>query len=300
MAETLGALLARARARLRAGGLESPDLDARLLAQEALGLDAAGLFLRAPEPVEPGRAARFDALLARRLAGEPVHRILGRRDFFAHEFELSADTLEPRPDTEVLVELAARAFRGLREDILFADVGTGSGAIAVSLLALFPRAQGLALDLAEGALATARRNADQAGVRARFHPVASDYLSAIGGRLDAIVSNPPYIPSADIAGLDAHVREHDPRLALDGGPDGLDAYRRIVDEARGLLGEGGALLLEIGAGQAGDVTGLAEAAGFELCEHAADLGGHVRALWFNLRREARNTGKGAFFEMKAL
>ncbi|ALN74322.1 peptide chain release factor N(5)-glutamine methyltransferase [Aureimonas sp. AU20] len=280
--ETIGALHRALRRHLREAGVETPDLDARLLLCDTFGLDAAGLILREGEAADPAKAALLSQRTARRLAGEPVGRILGRRFFFEHEFQLSRETLEPRPDTEILVELAAEAFRAKgRDALLFADVGVGTGAIAVSLLALFPLSRCVAIDLSEGALQTAWSNARAAGVADRFLPLRGDYLASLSpGSLDAVVSNPPYIPSRDIETLDRGVREHDPRLALDGGVDGLDAYRALADGARRCLAPGGDLLLEIGIGQESDVRILNEAGGFSWRRTSADLSGTPRALWF--------------------
>lgn len=279
---SLGALHRGIRQAFRQAGLATPDLDARLLVCDTLGLDGAGLILREGEAVDEDAAARLAGRVARRLAGEPVGRILGRRFFYDHEFELSPETLEPRPDTEILVELSAGAFRARGEEaFVFADIGTGTGAIAVSLLALFPNSVCVSVDLSEGALATARRNAQAAGVGSRFRPLRGDYLSAFApGSLAAIVSNPPYIPSADIETLDEGVREHDPMLALDGGADGLTAYRALCAAAVTKLRPGGDLLLEIGIGQEDDVRALARQAGLRWRETRADLSGLARALWF--------------------
>ncbi len=282
------------RARLRAAGIEEADLDARLLVGAALGLDAAGLILRAGDAVSPERLTHVEAMVARRLEAEPVHRILGHRAFGEHEFALSPETLEPRPDTETLVDLAAEAFaRRGDASILFADVGTGTGAIAVSLLARFPESRCVAIDLSEGALATAARNAAAAGVGDRFLPVRADYLSALGKALDAVVSNPPYIPTGDLAGLDPGVRRFDPALALDGGADGLDAYRALTREAASCLAPGGDLLFEIGRGQEADVAALAKGAGFSPIEARPDLAGIVRALWFRRDRAGANLNETA-------
>ncbi|WP_185983682.1 peptide chain release factor N(5)-glutamine methyltransferase [Aureimonas mangrovi] len=278
---SLGEILRMARERLRAAGGATPDLDVELLAREAFAATRAELRLRAAETPNSDTLAVFEALLARREAREPVHRILGRRAFYDHEFALSPETLEPRPDTEALVELAARALRESDKDApLIADLGTGSGAIAVSLLALFPKARCIAVDLSPGALVTARSNSQDAGVASRFWPVAADYLAPIADRLDLVVSNPPYIPTSDILRLDRDVREFDPHLALDGGEDGLDAYRAIARQLSGSTFGVPDVLFEIGAGQLQDVCAIMEDAGWALHEVAADLGGVERALWF--------------------
>ena len=279
----LKGLLETLRARFKTAGVDTPDLDARLLVGEVLGLDRAGMILRENDVVAQKDIERLEALTIRRLRGEPVGRILGRRFFYDHEFRLSPETLEPRPDTEILVELSAQAFRSRNglESGVFADVGTGTGAIAISLLALFPNATAVAIDLSEGALRTALRNAGDAGVSNRFTALRADFLSTFAeGTLDAIVSNPPYIPSRDVDALDVSVREHDPRLALDGGPDGLHAYRAIALGAARCLKENGDLLLEIGIGQEADVRVICEAAGFSWQETRRDLSGIARALWF--------------------
>ncbi len=279
---TIGAHYRDLRRRLRDEALETPDLDARLLVCDTFSLDPASLILREEEEVDEDRASLLWERAARRLRGEPVGRILGRRFFFDHEFALSTETLEPRPDTEALVTLAIDVFRlRSKPDLCFADLGTGTGAIAVSLLAQFPQSRCVAIDLAEGALRTAKANAGAADVAERFWPLRADYLSALAdGSLDAVVSNPPYIPSEDIETLDKGVREHDPRLALDGGPDGLDAYRAIAEAAARCLSTNGDLLLEIGIGQEKDVRDICAAWGFSLRQVRRDLGGVSRALWF--------------------
>ena len=280
-------LLAALRARLRDAGIDNPDSDARLLLSAVLGCDAGGLILRAGETVDDAARTQLAALTARRAAGEPVHRILGRRAFYDHDFALSPETLEPRADTEALVELCRQPIEMVlaeRGSCLIADVGTGTGAIAVSLLALYPEVQALAIDLSPAALVTARANALAAGVAMRFYAVASDYLSAVGAPLDIVVSNPPYIRSGDIGGLSREVRDFDPRLALDGGADGLDAYRVLACQASGLLCASGHAVMEIGQGQASDVCKIFSRRGLGLAATKDDLGGVERALWF--RREA--------------
>ncbi|NDW07884.1 peptide chain release factor N(5)-glutamine methyltransferase [Jiella pacifica] len=261
--------------------ISTPDLDARLLTAEAVGLPPTEVHRASGQVVEPSAAERLAGLLARRIAGEPVHRIIGRRAFYEHEFALSAETLEPRPETEILVEVArpfVEAAIAARGECLFADVGTGSGVIAVSLLALYDRARAVAIDVSPGALATARRNAETAGVGERFLPVVCNHLSALGGAFDLVLSNPPYIPSGDIDGLALAVRRHDPMLALDGGPDGLNAYREISDGAARLLSPGAAVIVEIGLGQAADVEAIFAARGFAGLGRTNDLSGIERVL----------------------
>ena len=249
----------------------------------AFNLDPAGLILRGRDLASVEQAANLDRLVARRLAGEPVFRILGKRAFYAHDFALSAETLEPRPDTEVLVELCRKPIEAVlaaRGACRLVDVGTGSGIIAVSLLALYPVVEAVALDLSYEAVRTARYNARAASVSDRFHGLVGDYLAALAGPIDVIVSNPPYIPTAEIAGLSREVREHDPMRALDGGADGLDAYRTLAAQAAELLAPDGHALMEIGQGQASDVCNIFGQRGLDLAASADDLSGTVRALWF--------------------
>ncbi|NDV88679.1 peptide chain release factor N(5)-glutamine methyltransferase [Aurantimonas aggregata] len=277
------ALLQPAAARLRAGGAVTPDLDARLLLAEAAGMPASAMHRHALLAASPDLPARFAAFLERRLAGEPVHRIIGRRAFYDHEFLLSPDTLEPRPDTEILVDEASEAVAAsiaVTGQCVFADIGTGTGAIAVSLLALHEAATALATDISEAALVTARQNAEAAGVARRMLPVRMDYLAGLAGPLDLLVSNPPYIPHHDIASLAREVRDHDPLRALDGGADGLVAYRSIAEFAAAVVRVGGEVIVEIGIGQGPSIEEIFRDKGFVFVRTAKDLGGKDRVLRF--------------------
>lgn len=262
-------------------GIETAKLDARLLLQHALAISHAGLIASAQDPLTPGQAEAFAALITRRANREPVSRILGLREFHGLNFQLAPDTLDPRPDTETLVEAALALARHQAVGRIL-DLGTGSGAIIISLLHALPEAQGIATDLAPGALQAARANAEAHGVSPRLELVHSDWYGTVEGRFDLIVSNPPYIPDADVEGLSPEVRLHDPHLALKGGADGLCAYRSIIKSASGHLNPGGHILLEIGQGQQGDVGALLTAAGFAAPLHIppeqADLAGVVRVL----------------------
>ena len=249
------------------GGMDSPELDARLLVGAALGLDLSGLIAGATRVVDAQEATRIEHLAARRLSGEPVARILGSREFWGLPFELSPATLVPRPDTETLVEAAlefARETGPTRGLHAVADLGTGSGAILLALLHEWPNTTGLGTDLSEAALRTARANARRLGLQDRAIFIACDYASALAGPFDLIVSNPPYIGSSEIPYLSREVRDHDPHLALDGGPDGLDAYRALIPQAARLLRTGGALIVEIGKDQGADVQHLMSKAGLIL------------------------------------
>lgn len=264
-------------ARLRAAGGESPELDARILVEAVADPAAAGLF----DPLDEAAVARLEGYAQRRLAGEPVWRILGEREFWGLPFRLSPATLEPRPDSETLVEAALEILAGRRQDALSVlDLGTGTGCLLIALLSECPRATGLGIDLSPEACETARANAEVNNVADRARFAQGDWTSGLEGSFDLILSNPPYIPAGDIAGLSPGVRDHDPRRALDGGADGLDPYRLFARELPRLLAPGGSVILEIGAGQEAEVVALMQAGGLAFRSARRDLGGHPRALIF--------------------
>lgn len=285
---TLGMAVERVAGELRAAALSEPLAEARRLVAAAAGCSALDLVTRREQPVSDAAMQEIMAWTARRLDHEPLSRIVGEREFFGRPFWLSKGTLDPRPDTEALVEAAldAATARGGRDTPLrLLDLGTGSGAIAVTLLAELPRATALAVDLSADALATAARNAARHGVEGRLELARIDMadVAALGRQapFDLIVSNPPYIASAELATLEPEVRLYDPALALDGGADGLVAYRALAD-LLGLLAPGAAMLLEVGAGQAAEVVDLFLGRAPSLsAETRRDLGGHERvvALW---------------------
>jgi release factor glutamine methyltransferase len=255
----------------------SPGLDARLLVEGSLGVENPD-----PDMALPAAAlGRLEDFAARRLAGEPVWRILGEREFWGLPFRLSPATLEPRPDSETIVEAALAQFAGRRdEELALLDLGTGTGCLLIALLSELPRARGLGIDLSGQACETAAGNAALNGVGDRAAFRQGDWVEGLSGRFDLIVSNPPYIPSAEIAALSVEVREHDPLLALDGGGDGLKPYRLFAGTLPRLIAPGGALVLEIGAGQGPQVVALMRAGGLEFRGGRNDLGGHERALIF--------------------
>lgn len=262
-------------------GLASPDLDSRLLVEEAVGPDPGGRVASGSRPL--GQAAGpLSRLAERRLGGEPVQRLLGVWEFWSLPFRLAPATLIPRPDTETLVEAALALMPDRQAPWRLLDLGTGSGCILVALLHERPAAWGLGLDRSPEAAWTARDNARRNGVDGRAAFAVSDWAAAVDARFDLVVSNPPYIPAADIAGLAPEVRDHDPRAALDGGVDGLDAHRAILADAGRLLAEGGALVLEIGFDQGEAVRALGREHGWRSVETRRDLGGHERAV--TLRR----------------
>ncbi len=269
-------------ARLQSAGIEGAALDARLLVGAALELDLTGMVTQAARQLTPEEATRLEGYAQRRLAHEPVARILGAREFWGLPFRLSEATLVPRPDTETVVELALEIFRGLTisgRRPRIADIGVGSGAILLALLHEIPEAFGVGTDVSLTALTTARDNAAALGLADRSAFVACSYAVALSGPFDLIVSNPPYIPSAEIPKLSIEVREHDPHLALDGGNDGYDAYRVLIPQAAERLAPGGALIVEAGQGQAGDIETLMRAAALTVDRPPKpDLAGILRAV----------------------
>jgi release factor glutamine methyltransferase len=263
----------------RRAGIETPELDARIFAEAAFGMDRLTLVNREREIATPEQLRALEALAARRLKGEPVSRIIGEREFWGLSFRLNDATLVPRPETEMLVQRGLEVVGPLdRPRIL--DLGTGTGCIAVSMLTEFSDMSAVAVDLSKDALDMARFNADRHGVGDRFETRQGSWFDPLepGERFDLIISNPPYIESAAIETLMVEVREHDPRLALDGGPDGLRPYRAIAREAASFLRPGGAVLLEIGTGQGSAVTDLFAEAGFKRIEVEHDLNGHERMI----------------------
>jgi release factor glutamine methyltransferase len=264
----------------RAANLDTPELDARVLIGHALGLDHAALVAAGDRMLRADEADAIAALAKRRLANEPVARIVGIKEFWSLPLRVTAATLVPRPETETVIEaaLAAVDATGPRTRMLrIADLGTGSGALLLALLSELPNANGVGTDTSAAALAVARDNAERTGLtRAEF--VACDLAAALRGPFDLVVSNPPYIASHDIATLAPEVGEYDPHLALDGGLDGLDFHRAIAASARSLLAPGGIVVVELGAGQAASVAALFAAAGLAVSTTRNDLLGIPRAL----------------------
>lgn len=266
----------------KSNAIDSAELDARILVGAATGLDLTGMITAASRPLTSDESTRLEDFTRRRLAGEPVARILGLREFWGLPLQLSAATLVPRPDTETVVELALEMLRAsapARRPLRIVDLGTGSGAILLALLSELPDAFGYGTDISVEALRTARGNAVDLGLASRAAFVACDYAAALSNTFDLIISNPPYIRSLDIAGLATEVRDHDPLRALDGGADGLDAYRALIPQAARLLAPGGILAVEVGEGQSADVEPLMASAGLILeGPPKADLAGIRRAV----------------------
>lgn len=261
--------------------IEGGARDARLLLAGALGLPAGRLSLEPDRVVSEGELARFQEFLDRRSRHEPVARILARRVFWGREFIVSPATLDPRPETETLIAAALEV--GPLPRLL--DLGTGTGILAVTLLAEWPEARGVASDLDPACLETATENAARHGVAERLTLTRSDWFAEIAGPFRLIVSNPPYIAAQEMAGLSPEVANHDPHLALTDGADGLTAYRRIAAGAAAHLTPGGTLMVEIGPTQGRQVARLFTDAGLETPEIRPDLDGRDRVVI------ARNPGR---------
>jgi len=274
VSETRAALIGAALPVLEAAGVDEPARDARLLMRWASGLDGAGLAAAINEPAQSDEADRFRGAVARRAAREPVSHITGRRTFWGREFIVTADVLDPRPETETLV--AEALHRGPVDRVL--DLGTGSGCILHTLLAEWPQATGTGTDISEAALKIARANAVALGVadRVQFH--CGDWLAGLAGPFDLVVSNPPYIAADEMAELAPEVRDHEPARALSPGGDGLDAYRPILAGVRRVMRPGAYLMLEIGPSQSDAVATLAALAGLNVVQIIPDLDHRARVV----------------------
>ncbi|MGE5515925.1 MAG: peptide chain release factor N(5)-glutamine methyltransferase [Bacteroidota bacterium] len=280
---TAGDLARALTQRFAAAGIDSARLDARLLVAEVLGVAPDRVALDPDMALSPEQADRLEALAVRRAAREPMSHILGRRGFWTLNLKVTADTLDPRGDTETLVEAVLARIPDRAAPLRLVDFGTGTGAILLALLAELPNATGVAVDKSPAALAVARENAIAHGMEGRTRFLLSHWGAALGQggldeRADVIVSNPPYIPDQDIDGLAPEVAAFEPRLALAGGPDGLDCYRELVPQMARLLAPGGLAAVEVGAGQAAQVAALFTAAGLKDVVFARDLAGIERCV----------------------
>ncbi len=265
----------------RAAGIDDADVDARVLAGHALHLDRARLISQSDRVLEAREVSAISGLAARRLKREPVSRILGRKEFWSLALAITPDVLVPRPETETVVEGALDFVvrGGLRmEKLRILDIGTGSGALLVALLNELPNATGTGTDISHAALEAARINVTQFGFESRCSLIACDMATGVEGQFDLVVSNPPYIARGDIASLAPEVRDYDPMMALDGGDDGLTAYRSISADAKRILAQGGRLFVEMGAGQEPAVRELFTNAGLVVGIARNDLAGTPRVL----------------------
>ena len=268
-----------AQARLAAAGIDQPSIDARLMLEAAAGVSRMDILTDPYRVLTAEQEAAFDALLARRERREPVSQILGRKGFWKIMVGVTRDVLTPRADTETVVEIALSAFPDAAQPISVLDLGVGSGAILLAILAERPAAKGLGVDISDEALAVARENAANLDLNTRCALLRGDWTAGLAdANFDLVVANPPYIPSADIETLDPEVRDHEPRLALDGGPDGLDAYRLLAPEILRVLKPGGVFAVEIGWDQARAVETLFREAGALNVQTVKDLGDRDRVV----------------------
>ncbi|TPN75011.1 peptide chain release factor N(5)-glutamine methyltransferase [Mesorhizobium sp. CU2] len=279
----LGSLLRAARERLADAAIADPALDSRLLVEHFSGTTRTQAIADPGQTVDLAALSAIESALRRRVAGEPVHRILGYREFYGLRLSLSPDTLEPRPDTETLIDAILPFVKATAEklgDCRILDLGTGTGAIALALLSAVPRATATGVDISSDALATAARNAVDLALGGRFKALQSNWFEKVSGRYHVIASNPPYIPCQEIGNLQDEVRDFDPHQALDGGVDGLDPYRVIAAEAEKFLEIQGKVAVEIGHTQKNQVSEIFAAAGYMLAGSHRDLGGNDRVLVF--------------------
>lgn len=277
-APTLAEAVTRLARQLGAAGIEGPLGDARLLAVHALAIDRTELHSDRDRPLLAGEWESLERLGRRRAAGEPVSRIIGQREFWSLPFALSPATLDPRPDSETIVQAALDRLPDRDRALAILDLGTGSGCLLIALLTELPNAWGVGVDACPDAAAMARRNAGRLGVGDRTSFLVGDWGQALGGGFDLVVSNPPYIVEAAIDALDPEVARFDPRSALSGGADGLDAYRVLAPTIAGLLNPGGWTVLEVGEGQAAPVASCLTDAGLAALDTVDDLAGVQRCV----------------------
>ncbi|CAK0774832.1 Release factor glutamine methyltransferase [Azospirillaceae bacterium] len=281
---TLRHLYRQAVDRLRSAGVESAESDARLLIRSALDLRRDALILNPDAPLSPAQNNQATAAIERRAAREPVSRILGKREFWSLDFRLCPATLDPRPDSETLVEASLSLFPDADAPLSILDLGTGSGCLLLAVLSERPRAFGIGIDASAEAIAVANDNAATLKLSNRATFMVGDWRNGLSPplapdqRFDMILSNPPYIPLEDISTLQPEVSLYDPHLALNGGPDGLDAYRSLAPQIAERLSHCGVALFEIGAGQALDVVAIAAAAGLHPFDVRRDLANHERCV----------------------
>ena len=280
-------LLRRSAARLAAAGIDNAMFEARLLAAHACGHDPGRMVSVARDAVSDADRARVEAAIGRRAAREPASQILGWREFWSLRFDVTSDVLTPRPDSETVIEAALAAIAHRDAPLRLLDLGTGTGCLALALLSELPNARAVAVDASPAALAIARHNAERLGLTGRIALRAGNWTDGLDARFDLVVANPPYIASGDLTGLDPEVRDHEPRLALDGGRDGLDAYRRIVAGLGRIMHMGATVTFEVGAGQAGPVAQLLEKAGFSGPTRHRDLAGIERAVQARATQDCR-------------
>ena len=281
---TIGAAVAETQTRLDAAGIESPRREARLLVALASGLGAAAIVGYPERTLAPAAERRLEDFVARRAAREPFSRIVGKREFWSLDFALSPETLDPRPDSETLVAAVLERVIDRQAPLRILDFGTGTGCLLLSLLSELPRAVGFGIDIAPGAAAAARQNAEAMSLGNRAFFLVGAWGAALSGEVDVAVANPPYIPSGAIPGLEPEVARHDPWRALDGGADGLQAHRELAPYLRRLVSASGFAAIEVGAGQAARAAKIYCAAGLDEAGRHRDLRGVERCLMLAPRR----------------
>jgi release factor glutamine methyltransferase len=289
----------------RKQGLDTAILDARLLLCHALAISETTYYCHPELGVDELQLQRIEQLMRRRMAGEPVSRIVNLRAFWKHEFALGAETLDPRPDSELLIEVSLQLVRQVgktKDPLHILDLGTGSGALLISLLLELPNARGLGVDVSFQALDIARQNAHYLGLLERIEFIQGDWLDGVSGQFDLLICNPPYIPREQIKDLSREVRLFDPRRALDGGEDGLDPYRIIIPQLERILKPSGFAVFEIGQGQHMAVLQLLENAGFYGAGGSdgtyRDLAGTIRCLASSLQKNTKGEKRQDYTQEK--
>lgn len=266
-----------AKQNLREAGVETADLDARLLLQSVAGLTDTD-FITADTILDEEQKRTYSNYIFRRMRGEPVSKILGHREFYGRIFQVTKDTLDPRPDTEILIEQALKWANEQGRPLSILDLGTGTGCIILTLLAEIPGSVGVACDVSPAALEVAKKNATGLGMQEKVRFIESDWFESVDGQYDMIVSNPPYIPNPDIATLAREVRNHDPILALDGGTDGLDAYKKVFSDIKSFLKPGGRAFFEFGFSQGENISRLVDDSHLYMVGITPDIAGIPRVV----------------------
>ncbi len=278
ISNTVAAALAEAGGRLRAVGADSPDLDARVLLRQVTGHEDAWLIANPEAEIDRAALQGYAELLERRERREPVSQIVGEREFWSRSFRVTGDVLTPRPDTETLIETVLGRIEDRNAPLRILDLGTGSGCIALTLLAECPNATALGVDASPAALEVAAANAQALGLSDRIEWRETDWCEGIEGPFDVIVSNPPYIARYELKYLDPEVREFEPNLALDGGADGMAAYRRIIPSLKRLAADRPIIAFELGQGQARGVAALGRVAGLRIADVDQDIARRARVI----------------------
>ncbi len=266
--------------RLRSAGINTPLLDARVLLQNVLNIKYEDLLISASRILTDEEAKKYENLISRRLKREPVAKIIEQKEFWGSKFKTNFDTLDPRPETETIIEAILKNYKDKNRNLKILDLGTGSGCIIISLLKEYPNATGLAVDVSLSALQVARENSENIGVSDRLDIVQSNWFDAVNDKFDIIVSNPPYIKNDFINHLQAEVSLFEPKIALEGGEDGLDAYRKIISEVENHLAIHGKCYFEIGKWQEEQVAEIITKNGFKIIEVWEDLAGIPRVISF--------------------